>query len=133
MAEQTATDPDFAHPVIHAEQWVDVTPGERLAQLHSQYELLKVEADEAAARLKACTDAIKLELTQQVPGHTKYRLPAGPGPELQLTYVERWTIDSRKLKAEDPLTYVRYAKKGGSWTLKVAAHGQHGGQQGGEQ
>jgi hypothetical protein len=122
---QNPSDPDFEQgsPVIHAEEVVDVVAGERLAQLHAQYELLKVEADEAAARLKACTDAIKLELTQQSPGHTKYRLPAGPGPELTLTYVESWRVDARKLKAEDPLTYVRYAKKSGSWTLKAAQGG----------
>lgn len=91
----------------------------RLAQLQSQYAEAKSAADAAAEHLKGITDAIKHELTRAAPEHTKIDLPAGHGPALRLTYSERWSLDTRRMKAEDPLTYVRYAKKGGAWTLRA--------------
>lgn len=109
---------------VHSKPPVIVEPPaeSRLAQLHAAYPAAKAAADEAAATLKAITDAIKLELTQAAPDEERVTL-RGDGPTLALTYAERWTIDSRKLKAEDPETYVRYAKKGGSWTLKALPQG----------
>lgn len=104
---------------------VDSSADDRLAQLHAQYADLKAAADEAASRFKACTDAIKYALQQRAAeGAQKITLVGNSGPALALTYTERWTIDSRKLKAEDPLTYVKYAKKGGSWSLRVAQGGE---------
>lgn len=94
---------------------------ERLAQLHAQYADAKAEADAAAKRLKDITDALKAEMTQAAPGAPRLELVGGHGPALRLTYVESWRIDSTKLKAENPETYVRYAKKSGSWTLKAVA------------
>jgi hypothetical protein len=40
---------------------------------------------------------------------------------LQVAYAERWTVDAKKLKAEQPETYVRYAKQGGAWSLRAVA------------
>lgn len=91
----------------------------RLAQLQAEYADAKSAADAAGERLKAITDAIKLELTTAAPEHTKIDLAGGPGPAMRLSYVERWSLDTRRMKAEDPLTYVRYAKKGGAWTLRA--------------
>lgn len=99
-------------------------PGTRLAALHAQYPALKAEADAGAERLKACTDGIKAELGAQLPeGAIRglLRDPAGQAPPLALTYSETWRFDSRRFKAEDPETYVRYAKKSGSWALRVAS------------
>lgn len=67
----------------------------------------------------AITDAIKLELTQAAPEDRKIALVGNAGSTLRLTYVESWWIDSRKLKAEDPETYVQYARKSGTWTLRA--------------
>ena len=50
-------------------------------------------------------------------------LAEGAGPALTLTYSESWRIDAKRLKAEDPETYVRYAKKGGSWSMRPAKAG----------
>ena len=70
-------------------------------------------------------DAIKVELTAAVPeGTPRILLTPGAGPGLQLSFVERWTFDSRAFKAVDPETYVRYAKKGGSWVLKPVGGGE---------
>lgn len=96
----------------------------RLEQLHAAYPAAKAAADEAAAQLKAITDGIKVELTTAAPDARRIRLDGADGPTLQLTYAETWRLDSKRLKAEDPETYVRYAKQGGSWTLKVAQGGE---------
>lgn len=92
-------------------------PDTRLAQLHASYADAKARADEAAKQLKAITDAIKVELNTAAPEETRVELRGDAGPGLVLRYTERWTLDSKKMKAEDPLTYVRYARKGGSWSL----------------
>lgn len=94
--------------------------GTRLAELHAAYPDLKAAADEAARRLKACTDGIKAELTALNGETHRFRLSTAGLPSLDLSYVERWNFDSKKLKAEDPTTYVRYAKKSGAWTLRAA-------------
>lgn len=104
---------------------VAAEPGSRLEQLQAAYPAAKAAADEAAAQLKAITDAVKLELTQAAPeGSAKIELRGtDQAPALRLTYSESWRVDARKLKAEDPETYVRYAKKSGAWTLRPVAGG----------
>lgn len=100
--------------------------GSRLAALLDAYPAAKAAADGAAAQLKAITDGIKLEASQQAPEQPKVTIcpPGGSeAPTLELDYRESWRIDSRKLKAEDPDTYVRYAKKSGAWYLNVARAG----------
>lgn len=96
-----------------------VTPGSRLEDLLATYARLKPEADELASRLKSITDAIKAELTSAVPGAQKIDVthPALATP-LRLSYVESWTLDTKRIKAEDPETYVRFARKGGRWELR---------------
>lgn len=93
----------------------------RLARLHAQYPELKAAADAAAKAFKDCTDGIKLEISTLTGGALRAELAAnGTGsPALALTYGERWTLDSKRLKAEDPDAYVAFAKPSGTWTLKV--------------
>jgi hypothetical protein len=97
---------------------VQAVAGSRLDALLASYDDLKARADEAAERLKAVTDGIKAELTAATPGAQKIVVnhPALSAP-LGLSYVERWDLDTKRMKAEDPATYVRYARKGGSWRL----------------
>lgn len=98
---------------------VSVAPGSRLEDLLATYARLKPEADEAAARLKTITDAIKVELTAAAPGAQRIDVAHGVLPQpLRLAYVERWNLDTQRLKAEAPETYVRFARKGGSWVLR---------------
>lgn len=96
---------------------------ERLNQLHAAYADAKADADAASARLKAITDGIKLELQTLAPEQQRLALTGEDGPALSLTYSETWRFDSTRFKREDPETYVRYAKKSGSWTLKAAKGG----------
>lgn len=94
--------------------------GSRLEDLLARYEPLKAAAEEAASRFKDLTDAIKAEVTSANPGVTSLALGAGPGmPVLLLTWVEQWRVDSKRLKEESPVTYVRYAKKSGRWELRA--------------
>lgn len=118
MTEQTD------HDIIHAQTPVEVaaTGNPRLEQLHAAYAELKARADAAAAELKTVTDALKLELTAAAgPEARKIALVGPDGPPLRLTYSETWRFDSKRLKAENPHTYVEYAVKGGSWTLKAGS------------
>lgn len=102
-----------------------VTPkaNSRLEQLHALYADAKAAADDADEKLKAITDGIKAELTRAAPEQPRIELTGQAGPPLRLSYSETWRFDSRRFKSEDPATYVRYAKKSGSWTLKVASQG----------
>jgi len=92
----------------------------KLAQLHNRYETAKTKAKAAADELKVITDGIKAELAELDPEAQRFELlPAGKSQAkpLALSYVENWTLDTKRLKAEDPVTWVRYAKRGGSWRL----------------
>jgi hypothetical protein len=96
-----------------------VEPGSRLEDLLATYARLKPAADEAASRLKAVTDAIKVELTTAVPGVPKVDVAhESLAQPLRLSWVEKWDLDSKRMKAEDPATYVKWARKGGSWQLR---------------
>lgn len=117
---------EHEHPVIHADAWQQVAPApdSRLAQLHAAYPDAKAAADDAAEKLAAIKDGIKAELAAAVPeGSTRIALTGEHGPALQLVYSERWSVDSRKLKREDPETYVRYARMSGAWTLSAPKGG----------
>ena len=103
---------------------VDATATERLAALHSLYADVKERFDSAKEQLDAIKAGIKAELVAAAPaGSTKIALMGKDGPPLTLVHSESWRVDSRKLKAEEPETYVRYAKKSESWTLAPAKGG----------
>lgn len=97
----------------------NVAPGSRLDSLLATYAELKPQADEAAMRLKSVTDAIKTELMAAAPDAQRVDVdhPALVLP-LRLTYVESWTLDTKRLKTDEPAVYVKYARKGGTWQLR---------------
>lgn len=96
-------------------------PGSRLDDLLATYATLKPQADELAARLKAVTDAIKAELAAAAPHaqavEVAHEALAAP---LRMSYVESWSLDTKRLKAEAPELYVAYARKSGKWDLRAA-------------
>jgi hypothetical protein len=97
----------------------DVRPGSRLNDLLATYAVLKPQADEVAARLKAVTDGIKTELMASAPEARRIDVDhAALAQPLRLSYVESWRLDTKKLKADDPATYVKYAVQGGKWELR---------------
>lgn len=97
-----------------------VEPGSRLEQLLATYAGLKPQADELSNRLKAVTDGIKVELLMAAaPDALRIDVDhAALAQPLRLSYVESWTLDTKRLKADDPTTYVKYARKGGTWQLR---------------
>lgn len=103
---------------------VEADADSRLAQLHAEYADAKAAADEAAARLKTITDGIKAELSALAPDETRVELRGAGRQSLRLTYTESWRLDSRALKKADPHTYVKYAKKSGSWSLRPVGGGE---------
>lgn len=118
-----------AQPQQPAAVIVEPSAQSRLSALLHEYPTAKAEADAAAERLKAITDGIKLELTQAHPDAQRLEV-RGPGvTPMSLSYQTRMTFDSKRLKTDaveaartgDPSMaelYARYARQGGSWTLK---------------
>lgn len=102
---------------------VNYEPGSKLEQLHAEYHRRKAVADSAAKELKGIVDALKVELTVAAPDQPKVELHGEAGRPLALSYVESWRMDTKKLKAEQPLIYVTYASKSGSWKLEAKRGG----------
>lgn len=96
-------------------------PDTRLDQLAAEYAAIKPLADEYKARLDEITNGIKAELARAAPGETKVLLHSSYlAKPLQLSHRLEWRIDSKKLKSEDPVTWVAYAKQTSSWRLEQA-------------
>lgn len=118
----TAQTPD---PIEQQPYVVQPEQGTRLEQLLAAYPEAKARADEANSQAKAISDAIKVELTNLAPiGETKIAAQLPAGPRVRLTYSESWRLDSTRLKREHPETWVAYAKKSGSWSLRVDGGGE---------
>ncbi len=119
-AEVPGMETEENHPWI-----VEPTMGSRLEALHAAYPDAKARADEADAQLKAITDGIKAAALEEAPeGQTRVEVQGPSGPPLRLTYTESWRLDSKRLKAQHPETWVRFAVKGGSWALRPAGGGE---------
>jgi predicted phage-related endonuclease len=101
---------------------IEAQPDTRLEQLLAQYDLAKAEADKAAEALKAITDGIKSELANAAPGAESV-IATSPdlAAPLRMTAVTSWRIDTKKMKAEAPATYVRYARQSTSWRLAAVS------------
>jgi len=94
--------------------------GSRLEGLLASFAALKAAAEEAASRFEACKEAIKAEATS---GRTSadYVVRGQAGlPVLRVQYRAAWRLDTKRLKAELPETYVRYAVQTGRWELREA-------------
>ena len=88
-----------------------------LADLRAEYAEAEAEAKAAAERLAASKAKLKTALSEATNGALRSALHVPGYQPLTLTYGERWTVDSKALKAEQPLVYVQYAKLGGQWTM----------------
>lgn len=111
-----------APPVEPAPLTVAAEPESRLEQLHALYPVLKAQAEDAAQKFKAVTDAIKLELTALSPEEKRFELTSSAeAPPLRLTWSVSRRIDSARLKREQPGIFEAYVKPSGSWTLKAGS------------
>lgn len=110
---------DKAQPVV-----VQPAANSRLDALAAMYRTAKEEADIAAERLKTVTDSIKAELAAAAPGALKVDLVSPSLPEpLRLQAKTGWRLDTKKLKAEEPQTYVRFAVQSTTWELRAIPNG----------
>jgi hypothetical protein len=95
-------------------------PGSRLEQLLAQYDTAKAESEEAVARFKAITTALKAEASAMCPGAEDIALSGAPSlPRLRLSWRRPWRFNTDKFKEEQPYLYVKYSEQGGHWELRV--------------
>lgn len=96
------------------------TVSPKLEALCAQYDQAKAQADAAAKVLKEITDGIKVELITAAPGVEKVDLASDfLARPLRLQAITSWRVDAIKLKAENPLLYVQYARESVAWHLKA--------------
>lgn len=98
-------------------------PSPRLVQLQQAYAQAKADAQAAKERLDLIVTGIKTELTAatfRLGERDRIELPCRlDAPGFSLAKVETWRLDTARLKRDDLPTYVRYARKSESWTLRV--------------
>ena len=96
--------------------------GSRLESLRAQLEAARARVAEAEEHATMLANGIKFEAARMAPEGTRSIIIAGgPGiPDWHCHYVESWRLDTQALKDKDPETYVRFAKKGGTWKLEKA-------------
>lgn len=103
---------DTCNPVQVVDAW---TPYWRA--LRQEYDEAKKAEKAAAERAKSATDKLKAALAEATSNATRAALNVPGYKPLFLSYSEPWTVDTKALKAEQPLIYVQYAKQGTRWTL----------------
>lgn len=111
---------DACNPVqvVQADHTTGVFAQQELALLRAEFAEAKQAAEAAEERLKAAKGKLQTKLSEATNGALRSALHVPGYKPLTLTYGERWTVDSKRLKAEQPLVYVTYAKLGSSWTLQ---------------
>ena len=99
---------------------VDVQPLEAplLVEARARYAEAKEAADAAAETLKGATSKLKAAITEASGGAYRTVLNVPGFKPVNLTYVESWRIDTKRLKAEQPALYVDYAERSGAWRLE---------------
>jgi hypothetical protein len=112
----TVDKPADAPPVVAAE------PGSRLEALLAEYERLKPLTDAAVAQLKTVTDGIKVEVTAAAPDAATVDITSPAlGTPLRLQARTSWRLDTKRMKAENPLLYVAYAVQSTAWELRAVS------------
>lgn len=99
---------------------VDDDTDAELTALVAEYDRLDAEVKEKVERLESVKTRIKAELAARKPGESEVLLaaPSVLDKPLRMVWKISWRFDSKKLKAADPHTWVRYAKQGGAWYLE---------------
>jgi hypothetical protein len=106
---------------------IEVEPESKLEGLVAMLENAQSEAKAAEERFKGLKDQIKSEVSALAPGreriviHSKYL--AKPWV---MRSQESWNLDSKMLKAKEPLTWVKYATKRVTWFLEASKDAKTG-------
>lgn len=99
---------------------VNSPQGLKLETMLAMLENAKADADEAAGRFRDLKSDIKAEVTGLVPGRERIILKSRflSAPWIVRSQ-ESWVIDSKMLKAVDPFTWAKFAKKTQAWYLEA--------------
>lgn len=112
------TSPNDVATAIPGAPLVTAEPDSELEQLVTEYDRLDVEVKAKTEQLNTLKTRIKAELSERKPGETEVLLTArGLASPLRMYWQEKWTLDSKALKAKAPEIWVRWAKQSGTWYL----------------
>jgi hypothetical protein len=111
---------DACNPVqvVKADHKSGVFDQQELALLRAEYDTAKAAKDKAEEEFKTIQAKLRTSLSEATRGALRSALHVPGYRPITLTYGERWTVDSKRLKAEQPVTYAAYAKLGSNWTLQ---------------
>lgn len=99
---------------------INPDPDSKLGRLCVAYNLAKPRADQAMRSFEQIKDAIKAELANAAPGETRVDLVGEVlDCPLRMTVQQRWYVDTKGMKAADPLTYVKWAKQRTVYDLRA--------------
>lgn len=99
---------------------VTPTVDSRLEQLLASYDEAKSAFEGARERFDGIKDGIKSELATAAPNSEKVEVASQYlDRPLRMSYRLEWRVDTRRLKDEQPATYVEYARQIGSWRLEA--------------
>lgn len=88
-----------------------------LWDLRTEYAAAKDASAAAEERLKAVKSKLQTALSEATNGAYRSELRVPGFKPMTLIYTEPWTLDSKRLKAEQPAVYVEYARRSERWTL----------------
>lgn len=88
-----------------------------LTHLRVAYAAAKAEKDAATERFDAVKSKLQQALAEAANGALRAELRVPGYKPMTLVYTEPWTLDTKRLKAEQPAVYVEFAKRGLRWTL----------------
>lgn len=99
---------------------IHVEPNSQLEAWISLLESAQAEAKEANDRFNGLKDQIKSAVSEMAPGRERIIIKS---PYLSKPWVMRsqqsWNLDSKMLKAKEPLIWVKYAAKRITWFLEA--------------
>ena len=121
----------FVPPLVHEGPWLtcdgcnpvvvlepNVLEAPEIVAARARYAEAKEAADAAAETLKAATAKLKSAMTEASGGAYRAVLNVPGFRPMNLTYVESWRVDTKRLKADHPLLYVDLAERSGAWRLE---------------
>lgn len=88
-----------------------------LYQVRAEYAVAKDASAAAEERLKTAKSKLQQALSEAANGAYRSELRVPGFKPMTLVYTEPWTVDTKRLKAEQPAVYVEFAKRGSRWTL----------------
>lgn len=121
MSQYTVKPDDKHGPPVEVPAFViEVQAESALEGLLAMLEPAQAEAAEAKQRFDSLKDQIKSEVSGQAPGRERIIIRSRfLSRDWVMRSQESWLIDSKMLKAKEPLKWVEYAYKRVAWYLEA--------------